>query len=165
MEANRRVSKHSTVDDLLRKRGESEKFGVEAKNGKPRIFRKGEELNVKKPTEIYINEGELKKAANDYFSKLKKCKLLKTDNMALRVGNGRKAKTRNPGMSDHHLCIRGLFVAIEAKMPGKSLDTDQIKYKNQVESALGIFIEYHSIFELETELLKHKLISRRVFVN
>ncbi len=53
-------------------------------------------------------------------------------------------------------------MAIEGKMPGKTLDPDQVDYKNDIEAAMGIFIEYHSLFELETELLKHKLISRRL---
>lgn len=82
--------------------------------------------------------------------------------MALRVGNGRKVKTRNPGMADHHICYLGKFVAIEAKMPGKDLDPDQIKYKKEVLLAGGIFICYHSIWELETEMINHGLISRRL---
>ena len=154
------MSKRKTLDDFLPKSGEPEKFGV---NKKLRIFREGKELNVKKPTEIYLNETELKKAAmENVLELLKNCKILYTDNMALRGGDGKKVKSRNPGMADHHLCIRGLFVAIEAKMPGKDLSDNQDKYKKAVLSAGGIFIMYHSLFELETELLKHKLISRRM---
>jgi hypothetical protein len=92
---------------------------------------------------------------------LQRCKLLKTDNMALMVGNGRKVKTRNPGMSDHHLCILGRFVAIEAKMPKKDLDPDQINYRRDILNAGGIFIIYHSLHELVTELKRHRLVSQR----
>jgi len=98
------------------------------------------------------NETELKKLGNEYLESLPGCHVLKTDNMALRVGNGRKIKTRNPGMSDHHICKIGKFAAIEAKIPGKNLDPDQEKYKQSVLEADGIFILYHTIQELEDEM-------------
>jgi len=115
--------------------------------------------------DLFRNETELKKAACDLFQKLPECKLLKTDNMALLVGNGLRVKTRNPGMADHHLCITGLFVAIEAKMPGKNLDPDQIDYKRDVIVAGGIFIVYHSLDELVEGLKKHRLVSRKFEIN
>lgn len=153
------MSSRLTFDDLL-KSGSSDRFTVEpdARSGKPRVIRKKTE---KIPPELYGNETELKKAANDLLESLPRCKVLKTDNMALRVGNGRKVKSRNPGMSDHHLCINGLFVAIEAKMPGKNLDTDQVTYRDDILSAGGIFIVYHSLYELVTEMKKNRLVSRR----
>jgi hypothetical protein len=161
---SRRNFKHPTVSDLLNQ-GKSEKFEVsQGKKGNIRILRKGQDIREKQPTEIYINESELKKAAVDnVLIYLKRCRILKTDNMPLLVGRGKRIKSREPGMSDQHLCIRGKFVALEAKMPGKTLDPDQVDYKRDVEAALGIHIEYHSIWELETELMKNKLISRRMF--
>lgn len=104
------------------------------------------------------SETELKKIGNQFLESIPNCLVLKTDNMALRVGNGRKIKTRNPGMSDHHICLKGYFVAIEAKMPGKDLDADQVKYKAKVIKAGGIFIMYHSIDELEDQMVSYGLI-------
>jgi hypothetical protein len=122
----------------------------------------GKDISMKQKAELYLNETELKKAGVQFLKLLKYCKILYTDNMALRVGNGRKVKSRNPGMSDHHICLRGLFVAIEAKMPGNDLDPDQITYKKDVLSARGKFITYHSVFELQSEMIRQKLISREL---
>lgn len=152
-----------TIEDLLFS-GSSEDFdiGQDARSGKLRVIKK---KKAGPPPELYRNETELKKAATDFLDKLPQCKLLRTDNMALMVGNKRKVKTRNPGMADHHLCITGLFVAVEAKMPGKDLDPDQVKYRGDILSAGGIFIVYHSLFELVEELKKHRLISRKFELN
>ena len=163
---SRRVSKHSTVDELLDKMaGSSDKFEESLSDKGIRILRKGKDIKSKAPTELYLNETELKQAGIEFLKLLKNCKILYTDNMALRVGNGRKVKTRNPGMADHHICLRGLFIAIEAKMPGKDLEPDQVTYKNEVLSSMGKFIVYHSVYELETEMINQKLISRRLFKN
>lgn len=152
----RAMTNRQTLDDLLNS-GSSDDYKIEPSQGKLRVIKK----KVQPPPELYRNETELKKAATDLLEKLPRCKLLKTDNMALMVGNKRKVKTRNPGMADHHLCIGGLFVAIEAKMPGKELDPDQVKYRDQIHLAGGIFIIYHSIYELVQELKRHRLISRK----
>lgn len=150
------LSKRVTLDDLLKKQSSSDfKIVNNSKGPKVRVIKKRQP----KP-ELYVNETELKKVACDFLETLPNVKLLKTDNMALRVGNGRKAKTRNPGMADHHLCIRGIFVAIEAKMPGKGLDPDQITYRDSILFAGGIFIVYHSLHELVEEMKKHRLLSR-----
>ena len=151
------MSKRLTVDDFLKS---SEDFKViqDKRSGRPRLIKK---KKSEPPPEMYRNETELKAAGCKLLAILPRCKLLKTDNMALMVGNGRKVKTRNPGMSDHHLCLGGLFVAIEAKMPGKNLDTDQIDYRDTVLAAGGIFIVYHSLFELVSELKRHRLVSRK----
>jgi len=148
-----------TLDDLLEQRS-SDDFDLvqDRRNGKPRVIRR---KTAKPPLELYENEKELKKAAADMLERLPRCKLLKTDNMPLLVGRGVRVKTREPGMSDQHLCIRGLFVAIEAKMPGKDLDPDQIDYKASILSAEGIFIVYHSLYELVEELKKYRLISQK----
>lgn len=154
------MSKRFTIDDLLPRGSSVDTFAIEAgKCGQPRVIRKKAKKTVES-FEIYKNETELKKAANDLFEILPRCKLLKTDNMALMVGNGRKVKTRNPGMSDHHLCMVGLFVAIEAKMPGKDLDEDQETYRDEVLAAGGIFICYHSLAELVEEMHRHRLLPK-----
>lgn len=108
--------------------------------------------------EKYENETALKKAAIEFLKLIPCCKILHTDNHALRVKGGVKVKTRNPGMSDHHICINGLFVALEAKMPGRNLDPDQIKYKKDVLKAKGIYICYHSVSELVAEMVKFRLV-------
>ena len=154
---SKRNFKRLTFDDLL-KCGSSDKFSIkQGRSGEPRIVKK-KKKQLKKD-EIYLNETDLKKQAADFLEVLPYCKLLKTDNMPLLVGRGRRVKTREPGMSDQHLCIKGLFVAIEAKMPGKDLGPDQVDYKKDVERAIGIHITYHSVRELISELLKHSLIS------
>ena len=148
-------SNRLTFDDLM---SGGEKFDIAPdKKGKLRVIKKKQPLI--KP-ELYRNESELKKAANNLLEKLPRCKLLRTDNMALMVGSGKKVKTRNPGMSDHHLCLNGFFVAIEAKMPGKTLDPDQVIYRKDILAAGGIFIEYHSLHELIEELKKYRLVNR-----
>ncbi|MCK5601531.1 hypothetical protein KAR91_06680 [Candidatus Pacearchaeota archaeon] len=159
---SRRVSKHSTVEELLKKSGSSEKFEVNQGKKGITIKRNGKDINSKQKTELYLNEKELKAAGKEFLGTLSHCRVISTDNMPLLVGRGVRVKTREPGLADQHLCIRGLFVAVEGKMPGKTLDPDQIDYKRDIEAAMGIHIEYHSLFELETELLKHKLISRRL---
>lgn len=146
-----------SLDEYFGRSGSEEIHIAQGPGGIARVIKKKPEPLP----EMYANETELKKEANKLLEKLPRCKLLKTDNMALRVGNGRKAKTRNPGMSDHHLCIVGRFVAIEAKMPGNDLDSDQIDYQNDVLAAGGIFIVYHSLKELVFELKRHRLISRK----
>lgn len=121
------------------------------------------ELLKKKPKpELYENETELKKAAAELLSKLPRCELFKTDNQGRRVGGGVRVKSREPGMTDFHLCIRGLFVALEAKMPGKDLDPKlkQPEYRDKVLRGEGIHIVYHSLHELAEELKKHHLVSR-----
>lgn len=150
-----------TMDDLLQQRSPDViKLIQDSGSGGPRVIRK------KKPLpEMYRNETELKKAAADLLSRLPRCRLLKTDNMALRVRGGIKAKTREPGMSDQHLCIHGLFIAIEAKIPGKDLDSDQIDYRRDILAAGGIFIVYHSLHELVEELKQHQLVSRKFEIN
>lgn len=142
-----------TTDDLLND-GRSTEFEINSK-AQVRVIKK----KAPKP-ELYASETELKKCANDLLSKLPRCKLLKTDNMALKVGSGRKAKTRNPGLSDHHLCMNGFFVAIEAKLPGKDLDPAQKIYQSDILRAGGIFILYHSLHELVQELKKYRLIPK-----
>ena len=141
-----------TIDDLLS--SGSDTFKIDSKAW-VRVIKK------KIKSELYASETDLKKEANKLLSKLPRCKLLKTDNMALMVGNKRKVKTRNPGMSDHHLCLNGFFVAIEAKLPGKDLDPDQVVYREDVLKAGGIFILYHSLHELVEEMKKHRLLDRR----
>lgn len=142
--------------------GESDKFKEILTKKGIRIKRQDKYLDENPKNEKYLNETELKKAGVDFLKLLSNCKILLTDNMPLRVGNGRKVPTRNPGMSDHHICFRGLFVAIEAKMPGKNLDPDQVTYKKEVLLAGGKFITYHSVYELETEMLNQGLIERRL---
>ncbi len=110
----------------------------------------------------YKNETALKKAAVEFLQLIPCCKILHTDNHALRVKGGVKVKTRNPGMSDHHICIRGLFVALEAKMPEKDLNEDQVRYKKSVLDAKGMFICYHSVDELQEEMIKLKLIKHLI---
>lgn len=148
-----------TFDDLLEQRS-SEKFDLvqDRSSGKPRIIKK----KTEPLPEMYRNETELKKAAADLLSKLPRCELFKTDNMPLIV-RGRRTKSREPGMSDQHLCIRGLFVAIEAKMPDKNLDPKkkQPEYRDKVLRGGGIHIVYHSLFELVSEMKKQRLISQR----
>ena len=115
----------------------------------------------KKLGKTYKNETELKKDAADLLQSIPRCELLKTDNAPLIVGNGRRVKSREPGMADQHLCIRGLFVAIEAKMPGKELDPKkkQPEYRDKVRRGGGIHITYHSVDELVYELKKYNLVS------
>lgn len=149
-----------TFDDLLKNRSSGEiKIVQDSKSGAPRLIKK----KPRPLEEIYENETELKKYAAEILEKIPCCMLMKTDNGALRVKGGRRARSRNPGMADQHLCIRGLFVAIEAKMPGKELapKLNQPEYRDKVLSAQGIHIVYHSLYELVEELKKHRLVSRK----
>jgi hypothetical protein len=147
-----------TFDDLLES-GSSPKFEVAEVKGKPRVIKKVEN----RPPELYENETALKKAAADLLERIPRCELFKTDNQPLMVGKGRKAKSREPGMADQHLCIYGLFVALEAKMPGKDLDPKkkQPEYRDKVHRGEGIHITYHSLYELVQEMKKHRLLSQR----
>lgn len=153
MAMNNRV----TLDDLREKRS-SDDFDVVQDNGKIRLIKK---KKAEPLPEMWRNETELKKAAADLLSTLPRCELFKTDNMGRSVRGGVRTKSREPGISDQHLCIHGLFVAFEAKMPGKDLDPDQIKYRDKVLRGEGIHIVYHSLFELVSELKKHRLVSRK----
>lgn len=148
-----------TFDDLYPEDRSSSKFTVQEKKGKLRVIKKVEN----RPPELYENETALKKAAADLLEKLPRCALLKTDNAGLRVRGGKRVKSREPGMSDQHLCINGFFVALEAKMPGKDIKKgdDQDKYREKIHKGGGIHIVYHSLFELVVELKKHRLISKR----
>ncbi len=158
-------SKRLTLDDLIKKESSSDfKVVHDPRSRGPRLIKK----NKKKPKpELYINETELKKAAADLLSKLPRCELFKTDNGALRVAGGVRVRSREPGMADQHLCIRGLFVAIEAKMPGKDLDPKlkQPEYRDKVHRGEGIHITYHSLYELVEEMKKHRLVHRRFEIN
>ena len=158
----KRNFKRLTFDDLLPS-GSPDHYILkqDQKTGKPLIRRNGKDISISEKSEMYLNETELKKKGIEFLQSLPRCKILDTDNMALRVGNGRKAKTRNPGMSDHHICLNGYFVAIEAKMPGKDLDPDQVIYRDEVLAANGIYIVYHSVSELISEMKKHQLINKR----
>ena len=53
----KQVLKHKTVDELLTC-SNSDKFIIDQQNGKPRIFRNGKDISVKKKPEMYLNEGE-----------------------------------------------------------------------------------------------------------
>lgn len=154
--------KRKNFDDLLKQRSPDEiKLVQDSTTGSPRLIKK-------KPIpreEIYQNETELKKAAASLLSRLPRCRLLKTDNGPLIVGRGRRVKTREPGMSDQHLCITGLFVSLEAKMPGEDLKPDQVDYKRDIIASGGIHITYHSLYELVEELKKHRLVSRKFEIN
>lgn len=157
------MSKRLTLDDLLKQRSSDDIHISQDQSGKPRVIRK----KAEPLPEMYRNETELKKAAAGLLSKLPRCELFKTDNPPLIVGNGRRIKTREPGMCDQHLCIRGLFVAIEAKMPGKDLDPKkkQPEYRDKVLRGGGIHITYHSLHELVIELKKHRLVSWKFEIN
>lgn len=153
-----------TFDDLRKKRSPDEiKIIQDSKSGAPRLIKK----KPKPLEEIYKNETELKKYAAELLSRLPRCELFKTDNSGLLVGGGRRVKSREPGMADQHLCITGLFVALEAKMPGKELDPKkkQPEYRDKVHRGEGIHIVYHSLYELVEELKKHRLVSRKFEIN
>lgn len=149
-----------TFDDLIKKRS-ADTFEIEQdRSGRPRVIRK---KPVEPLPEMWRNETELKKAAADLLSKLPRCELFKTDNGALRVKGGVRVRSREPGMSDQHLCIRGLWVSLEAKMPGKELDPKlkQPEYRDKVLRGEGIHIVYHSLHELVEALKRHRLVSHR----
>ena len=152
MMKNNRMS----LDDILNQRS-SEDYAVEPVQGKLRVIKK----KVQPPPELYQNEKELKKAGSDFLKSIPGFLFLPTDNSGLMVRGKMRGKTRIPGFSDHHLCAVGLFVAVEAKMPGKDLDPDQVKYRGKVLAAKGIFIVYHSLYELVQELKRHRLLSRK----
>lgn len=153
-----------TMDDLLKKRSSEDFDVIQDRSGKPRVIKK---KPVEPLPEMYRNETELKKAAADLLEKLPRCELFKTDNPPRVVGRGVRAKSREPGMSDQHLCIMGKFVALEAKMPGKDLDPalKQPEYRAKVLRGEGIHITYHSLHELVIELKKHRLVSRKFEIN
>lgn len=141
-----------TIDDLLNN-SRSENFKIDGL----RIIKK-----KLPPPELYASETDLKRAAADLLSKLPRCRLIKTDNNGFVKGGRMVGKTREPGMADQHLCICGLFVALEAKMPGKDLDPKkkQPEYRDSIIAAGGIHITYHSLFELTEELKKHRLLPK-----
>jgi hypothetical protein len=145
-----------TFDDLLES-GSSPKFEVAEVKGKPRVIKKVEN----RPPEIYKDESELKARAAELLETIPRCELFKTDNPPRIVRRGVRTKTREPGMSDQHLCVTGLFAALEGKMPGKDLDPDQVKYRDKVLRGGGIHITYHSLYELVQEMKKHRLLSQR----
>lgn len=150
-----------TFDDLLKSGSCSETFAVEVRRGKPRVIRKKDKQTVES-FELYKNETELKKAAADLLSRVPRCELFKTDNGALRVRGGIRVRSREPGMTDQHLCVMGLFVALEAKMPGKDLDPKlkQPEYRDKVHRGEGIHITYHSLAELVQEMKRHRLLPK-----
>jgi len=154
------MSNRLTFDDLL-DRGSSEKFEVspDKKTGRLRVVKKSQ---MQAKPELYKNETELKKAAADFLQRIPRCELFKTDNGALRVRGGVRVRSREPGMTDQHLCIRGLFVALEGKMPGKDLDPKlkQPEYRDKVHRGEGIHITYHSLAELVSEMKKHGLLNK-----
>lgn len=151
------TSKRLTLYDYFDRDGSEEIHIVQDKTGKPRVIKK----KAEPLPEMYANESQLKKAAADLLSRIPRCRLIKTDNMPLFVKN-RRVPTREPGMSDQHLCICGLFVALEAKMPGKNLDPKlkQPEYRDSILAAGGIFIVYHSLKELVSELKRFRLVPR-----
>lgn len=153
-----------TVDDLLNQRSSDNFKVIQDKKGAPRVIKK---KKVEPLPEMWRNETELKKAAADLLSSIPRCELFKTDNSGLMVAGGRRVKSREPGISDQHICIRGLFVALEAKMPGKNLDPKlkQPEYRDKVLRAEGIHIVYHSLHELVEELKRHRLVSRKFEIN
>lgn len=147
------MKNRKTLDDLNQ---QPEQNWIEQdRKGRPRVIKKRPEPLP----EMYENERELKKAAADLLEKLPRCRLVKTDNMPLIVKK-RRVKTREPGMSDQHLCIFGRFVALEAKMPGKDLEKDQLAYRDSILAADGTFIVYHSLRELVSELKRLRLLNR-----
>ena len=102
---------------------------------------------------IYEFEKDLKKDAITLLKRLFPVSMVHdTPNMPVKVGCGRKTKTREPGKSDLHCCIKGKAVYLEVKLPGKTLSKDQEKFKKQVHLAGGIFIEFHNLEELVEEL-------------
>lgn len=151
------MSNRVNLDDLLQKKS-SENFNIiqDRQKGIRIIKKKTEPL-----PEMYANESQLKKAAADLLEMLPGIELFKTDNPPRIVGRGVRVKSREPGMSDQHLCATGRFVAVEAKMPGKNLDPDQVDYKDKVLRGGGIHITYHSLAELVQELKKHRLVHHR----
>lgn len=159
---SRQRYEHLTVDDLLKSRSSGDTFAVEAdKCGKPRVIRKKTKQTIE-TYELYENETALKKAAADLIATIPRIELFKTDNGALRVRGGVRVRSREPGMTDQHLCVMGLFVAIEAKMPGKDLDPElkQPEYRDKVLRGEGIHITYHSLHELVAKMKKHRLLNR-----
>ena len=149
------MKNRKTLDDLAQ---EPEQNWIEQdRKGRPRVIKRRPEPLP----EMYENERELKKAAADLLEKLPRCRLIKTDNSGLVIKGRMRAKSREPGMSDQHLCIFGRFVALEAKMPGKDLEKDQLAYRDSILAADGTFIVYHSLRELITELKRLRLLSRR----
>ena len=125
-------------------------------------MRNGKTIGSNQKAEIYLNETELKKAGAKFVKQIMFCELFSTDNMALRVKGGVRVRSRIPGKADQHLCLRGKWVSLEGKMPGKTLDPDQEKYRDKVLAAQGIFIEYHSVWELEKKMREHGLISGKL---
>ena len=97
----KKTFRHLKIDDLLPS-GKSDNFAIDQdKKGKLRIFRNGKDINSKQKTELYLNETELKKAGVEFLSLLNNCKILLTDNMALRVKGGVRVKSRNPRSEEH----------------------------------------------------------------
>lgn len=108
---------------------------------------------------MYTHEKDLKRDAIEWLQwMLPNALILDTPTSAKLVAGGRRTKSTSKGKSDLHLCVEGKAVYPEAKLPGNTLSEDQIKFKKKVERAKGIFIEFHSIDELEKSLRFNELL-------
>jgi hypothetical protein len=61
------------------------------------------------------------------------------------------------GRPDFDACIRGKFVAIEAKTGSGELGPDQVKERNRLEIAGAIYIEARSVDDVEKRLIAEGL--------
>lgn len=132
------MNKRLTFDDL-QKSGSSVDIKQDSK-GRPRIIKK----KAEPLPEMYANETQLKKAAEDLLLKLDRVAMLNSD------------KT-----GPEYFCANGRVVATLAKMPGEWLNKEQENIRMLVLDSGGIFIIYQSIHQLVQELKKHRLISLR----
>ncbi len=84
---------------------------------------------------------------------------IKTDTPGLLFDKiGRPVKVGTKGVLDVHACVRGRFVAIDAKIGKDRLSSDQRRYAHAVEAKGGIAIAAHSIEDVRSRLVSEGLI-------
>lgn len=71
---------------------------------------------------------------------------------------GRPVKIGIPGQLDLHACIKGRFVAIDAKVGRDSLGKDQRNYAHAVQTKGGIAFAAHSVDDVKNVLIAEGLV-------
>lgn len=66
--------------------------------------------------------------------------------------------SQNKGFQDLTCCVKGFFVAIEVKLPGKKQTQNQIDHQKEVEKTGGIYLITHSIEEIEKQFKERNFI-------
>ncbi len=84
---------------------------------------------------------------------------IKTDTPGLLFDKvGRPVKIGTKGVLDIHACIKGRFVAIDAKIGRDQLKPDQRQYAHAVQTKGGIAFAAHSVDDVKNVLIAEGLV-------